>query len=182
MRRSAVLGWPAFAPWPEVAVASESSFDIVSRVDLQEVDNAVNQALKEIAQRYDLKGSRVEIRREQASLHLHAENEYKLRAVTEILSQRLAGRRVPLKALSFTDPVPALGGSLRQEIRLQQGISQDRAREIVRILKSGGLKVQAAVQGDQVRVRGRSRDELQAAIQALRSGRLDFDMQFTNYR
>jgi len=163
-------------------VASESSFDIVSKVDLQEVDNAVNQALKEIAQRYDFKGSRTEIGREGHSLHLHAENDYKLRAVMEILSQRLAGRRVPLKALTFKDPIPSLGGSLRQEVLLQQGIPQEQAKEIVRILKASGLKVQAAIQGDQVRVRGRSRDELQGAIQALRNSPLDFDMQFTNYR
>jgi len=163
-------------------VAAESSFDIVSKVDFQEVDNAVNQALKEIGQRYDFKGSKVEIRREVASLHLHAENDYKLRAVTEILSQRLAGRRVPLKALVFKEPIPSLGGSLRQEIQLQQGIPQDKAKEIVRILKGSGLKVQAAIQGDQVRVRGKSRDDLQGAIQTLKSSELDFDMQFTNYR
>ena len=163
-------------------MAAESSFDIVSKVDFQEVDNAVNQALKEIGQRYDFKGSKVEIRREVASLHLHAENDYKLRAVTEILSQRLAGRRVPLKALVFKEPIPSLGGSLRQEIQLQQGIPQDKAKEIVRILKGCGLKVQAAIQGDQVRVRGKSRDELQGAIQTLKSSELDFDMQFTNYR
>lgn len=163
-------------------MASECSFDIVSKVDLQEVDNAVNQALKEISQRYDFKGSLVEIRREQTSLHVHAENDYKLRAVTEILSQRLAGRRVPLKALTFKDPIPSLGGSLRQEILLQQGIPQDKAKEIVRILKSSGLKVQAAIQGEQVRVRGKSKDELQGAIQTLRNSSLDFDMQFTNYR
>ncbi|HZM70459.1 MAG TPA: YajQ family cyclic di-GMP-binding protein [Candidatus Cryosericum sp.] len=163
-------------------MAAESSFDIVSKVDFQEVDNAVNQALKEIGQRYDFKGSKVEIRREVASLHLHAENDYKLRAVTEILSQRLAGRRVPLKALVFKEPIPSLGGSLRQEIQLQQGIPQDKAKEIVRILKGSGLKVQAAIQGDQVRVRGKSRDELQGAIQTLKSSELDFDMQFTNYR
>ena len=163
-------------------MAAESSFDIVSKVDFQEVDNAVNQALKEIGQRYDFKGSKVEIRREVASLHLHAENDYKLRAVTEILSQRLAGRRVPLKALVFKEPIPSLGGSLRQEIQLQQGIPQDKAKEIVRILKGSGLKVQAAIQGDQVRVRGKSRDDLQGAIQTLKSSELDFDMQFTNYR
>jgi len=163
-------------------VASESSFDIVSRVDLQEVDNAVNQALKEITQRYDFKGSRVEIRREGASLHLHAENDYKLRAVTEILSQRLAGRRVPIKALTFKEPIPSLGGSLRQEALLQQGIPQESAKEIVRILKDSGLKVQAAIQGDQVRVRAKSRDELQGAIQTLKNSQIDFDMQFTNYR
>jgi uncharacterized protein YajQ (UPF0234 family) len=167
---------------PEGVVASESSFDIVSKVDLQEVDNAIHQAQKEIGQRYDFKGSPVEIRREEHSIHLHAQDDYKLRAVTEILSQRLAGRKVPVKALTFKEPVPSIGGSLRQEIALQQGIAQDQAREIVRILKSSGLKVQPAIQGDQVRVRGRNKDDLQAAMQVLRSSTLEFDMHFTNYR
>ena len=163
-------------------MAAECSFDIVSKVDLQEVDNAVNQALKEIGQRYDFKGSKVEIRREGNSLHLQAEDDYKRRAVSEILSQRLAGRKVPLKALTFKDPIAAMGGSLRQEILLQQGIPQDQAKEIVKVLKGSGLKVQPAIQGDQVRVRGKNKDDLQAAIQLLRGSELEFDMQFTNYR
>jgi uncharacterized protein YajQ (UPF0234 family) len=172
----------AFPAGPEVALASENSFDIVSKVDLQEVDNAIQQALKEIGQRWDFKGSTVEIRREEHAIHLHAADEYKLRAVIDILSQRLAGRKVPLKALSFKDPVPAFGGSVRREIGLQAGIAQDNAKEIVRVLKSSGLKVQAAIQGDQVRVRGKSRDELQGAMRLLRDSALEFDMQFTNYR
>ncbi len=163
-------------------MASESSFDIVSKVDLQEVDNAIHQALKEIGQRYDFKGSKVEIRREEFSLHLHAEDEFKLRAVIDILAQRLAGRKVPAKALTFKEPVSSIGGSLRQEISLQNGIPQDQAKEIVRVLKSSGLKVQPAIQGDQVRVKGRNKDDLQAAIQLLRGSSLEFDMQFTNYR
>lgn len=167
---------------PEVVVAAESSFDIVSKVDLQEVDNAIHQALKEIGQRYDFKGSHVEIRREASAIHLHAEDDYKLRSVTEILSQRLAGRKVPLKALTFKDKETAMGGSLRQEILLQQGIPQDQAKEIVKILKGSALKVQAAIQGDQVRVRAKNKDDLQSAIHLLRSSDLAFDMQFTNYR
>ena len=163
-------------------MAAECSFDIVSKVDLQEVDNAVNQALKEIGQRYDFKGSKVEIRREGSTLHLQAEDDYKRRAVAEILSHRLAGRKVPLKALTFKEPVAAMGGSLRQEILLQQGIPQDQAKEIVKVLKGSGLKVQPAIQGDQVRVRGKNKDDLQAAIQVLRGSPLEFDMQFTNYR
>ena len=163
-------------------MASESSFDIVSKVDLQEVDNAIHQALKEIGQRYDFKGSKVEMRREENAIHLHAEDDFKLRAVLDILTQRLAGRKVPAKALTFKEPVPSIGGSLRQEILLQQGIPQDQAKEIVRVLKSSGLKVQPAIQGDQVRVKGRNKDDLQAAIQLLRGSPLEFDMQFTNYR
>jgi len=172
----------AFPALPEVVVAAENSFDIVSKVDLQEVDNAIHQALKEIGQRWDFKGSTVEIRREEHAIHLHAADDFKLRAVIEILSQRLAGRKVPPKALSFKEAVPAFGGSLRQEIGLQSGIAQDDAKEIVRLLKTSGLKVQAAIQGDQVRVRGKSRDELQGAIRLLRDSSLEFDMQFTNYR
>ncbi len=163
-------------------MASENSFDIVSKIDLQEVDNAVQQALKEIRQRYDFKGSIADIRRDKTSLHLQADDEYKLKAVTEILSERLAGRRVPLKGLTFKPPEQATGGSLRQEVVLQQGIPQEQAKEIVKILKASNLKVQAAIQGDQVRVRGKNRDDLQAAIQALRDTSLPIDMQFTNYR
>lgn len=161
---------------------SESSFDIVSKVELQEVDNAIQQALKEIRQRYDFKGSNANIRREETSLHLEADDEYKLKAVIEILSQRLAGRKIPLKALSFKTPEQATGGTLRQEIELQQGIPQEQAKEIVKILKSSNLKVQASIQSDQVRVKGKSRDELQAAINLLRGSDLPIDMQFTNYR
>jgi uncharacterized protein YajQ (UPF0234 family) len=163
-------------------VASESSFDIVSKIDLQEVDNAVQQALKEIRQRYDFKGSIADIRRDKEIVHLTADDEYKLTAVTEILMQKLAARRVPAKGLNFKTPEQATGGSLRQQIALQQGIPQDQAKEIVKILKGSGLKVQAAIQADQVRVKGRNKDELQGAIKALRDSALDFDMQFTNYR
>jgi uncharacterized protein YajQ (UPF0234 family) len=163
-------------------VASESSFDIVSRVDLQEVDNAVNQALKEISQRWDFKGSKITLTREANVLTLSAEDDGKRRAVIGILSERLAGRHVPAKALAFKDPAAAALGSVRQEIHLQAGIDQDRAKEIVRRLKQSGLKVQPAIQGDMVRVRGKNKDDLQAAIRLLREAELDFDMQFTNYR
>ncbi len=163
-------------------MASENSFDIVSRIDLQEVDNAIQQACREIGQRYDFKGSPAGIKREEQTLRLQAENEYKLKAITEILSQRLAGRKVPMKGLSFKAPEHALGGTIRQEVLLQQGIPQDQAKEIVKILKSSGLKVQPAIQGDQIRVRGKSKDSLQSAMNLLRDSELDFDMQFTNYR
>ncbi len=163
-------------------MASEHSFDVVSNIDLQEVDNAVQQALKEIRQRYDFKGSIADIRREKGSLHLQADDEYKLKAVVEILTQRLAGRRVPLKGLTFKPPEQATGGSLRQEVPIQAGIPQDQAKEIVKILKTSNLKVQAAIQGDQVRVRGKNKDDLQGAIRILRESTLPIDMQFTNYR
>ena len=163
-------------------MASESSFDIVSKIDLQEVDNAIQQALKEIRQRYDFKGSVADIRREKEILHLVADDDYKLRAVTEILMQKLAARRVPAKGLTFKKPEEATGGSLRQQVVLQQGIPQEQAKEIVKVLKTSGVKVQAAIQGDQVRVRGKNKDDLQSAIKILRDSALDFDMQFTNYR
>lgn len=163
-------------------MASECSFDIVSKIDLQEVDNAVQQALKEIRQRYDFKGSIAGIRREQNSLHLEADDEYKLKAVTEILTQRLAGRHVPLKGLEFKTPQQATGGTLRQEVPLQQGIPQEHAKEIVKILKGSSLKVQVAILGDQLRVKGKSKDDLQAAMRLLRDSPLPIDMQFTNYR
>lgn len=163
-------------------VASESSFDIVSRIDLMEVDNAIQQTLKEIRQRYDFKGSPAEVRRQESMLVLQAENEYKLKALTEILSQKLAARRVPLKGLTFNATEQAMGGTLRQRVELQRGIPQEHAREIVRILKSAKLKVQTAIQGEQVRVRGKSKDELQGAMRILRESSLPIDMQFTNYR
>jgi uncharacterized protein YajQ (UPF0234 family) len=163
-------------------VASEHSFDVVSKIDLQEVDNAVHQALKEIRQRYDLKGSSADIRREKEILRLQAEDEHKLRAVVDILTERLAGRRVPLKGLTFKPPDEATGGSLRQEVLIQTGIPQDQAKEIVKLLKESNLKVQAAIQGDQVRIRGKNKDELQGAIRILRESSLPIDMQFTNYR
>ena len=163
-------------------MASESSFDIVSKIDLQEVDNAIQQALKEIRQRYDFKGSIADIRREKEIVHLVGDDDYKLRAVTEILMQKLAARRVPAKGLTFKKAEEATGGSLRQQVVLQQGIPQEQAKEIVKILKTSGIKVQAAIQGDQVRVKGKNKDDLQSAIKVLRDSALDFDMQFTNYR
>ncbi len=163
-------------------MASENSFDIISKIDLQEVDNAIQQALKEIRQRYDFKGSISDIRREKEIVHLVADDDYKLRAVTEILVQKLAARHVPAKGLTFKTPEQATGMSLRQQVVLQQGIPQEQAKEIVKILKSSGLKVQASIQADQVRVKGKSKDDLQGAMKVLRDSSLEFDMQFTNYR
>jgi cyclic-di-GMP-binding protein len=163
-------------------VASENSFDIVSEINLQEVDNAVQQALKEIHQRYDFKGSIADIQRDKHALHLTADDDFKLRAVSEILNRRLAGRGVPLKGLTFNEPERATGETLRQEVALQQGIPQEQAKEIVRILKGSGIKVQASIMSDQVRVRGKNRDDLQRAIKLIRDSDLPIAMQFTNYR
>ncbi len=167
---------------PEDVVASEHSFDVVSNIDLQEVDNAVQQAAKEIGQRYDFRGSSASVRREGHALVLEAEDDYRLKAVADILAPRLASRKVPLKGLTFDKPQAAAGGTVRQEVQLQQGIPQENAKEIVKALKGAKLKVQASIQEDQVRVRGKSRDDLQEAIRILKDLALPIDMQFTNYR
>jgi hypothetical protein len=163
-------------------MAQECSFDIVSTVDLQEVENAVNQTMKEIRTRYDLKDSKAEVIRNERELVLTAEDDFRLRAVKEILGQKLARRAVPLKALAWTDPKPAAGSTVRQTVELQNGIAIERARQIVSLIKGTKLKVQAQIMGDQLRVRGRSRDDLQQVIQMLREKDLDFDIQFVNYR
>jgi cyclic-di-GMP-binding protein len=163
-------------------MAQENSFDIVCKVDLQEVDNAIQQVMKEIRTRYDFKGSKSEVMRENLEIQLLADDDYKRRSVVEMLSQRLAARKVSLKCLTFGKPEEASGGALRQTIALQQGIPTEQAREIVKIIKGTGKKVQAAIQGDLVRVRGKSRDELQSVMQALRSSSLPIEMQFENYR
>jgi hypothetical protein len=161
---------------------AESSFDIVSSVDLQEVKNAIAQATKEIQTRFDLKtsGSSVELAGEE--IFLASSDEYKLKAVREVLEGRLVKRSVPLKALSFGTVEHALGGTVRQRVTLQKGIPTEKAREIVKIVKGTKLKVQTAIQGDQLRVSGKNRDDLQAVIRMLKGTDLGIDMQFTNYR
>ena len=161
---------------------ADSSFDIVSSVDLQEVKNAIAQATKEIQTRYDLKssGSSVELTGEE--MLLASSDEFKLKAVREVLEQRLVKRNVPLKALTFETIESALGGTVRQKVTLQKGIPTEKAREIVKVIKGTKLKVQAAIQGDQLRVSGKSKDDLQAVMQALKNTDLGIDMQFTNRR
>ena len=163
-------------------MAKENSFDIVCKIDLQEVDNAIQQVIKEIRTRYDFKGSKSDVRRESHEILLLADDEYKRKSIVEMLSQRLAARKVSLKGLTFSKPEEAAGGALRQKITLQQGIPTEQAKEIVKIIKSTGRKVQAAIQGDLVRVRGKSKDDLQGIMQALRGSSLAIDMQFENYR
>jgi uncharacterized protein YajQ (UPF0234 family) len=163
-------------------MAQENSFDIVCKIDLQEVDNAIQQVMKEIHTRYDLKGSKSRVDREEHEIHLLADDEFKLKSVVEMLSQRLAARKVSLKGLNFSKPEEAAGGAVRQKIVLQQGIPVEQAREIVKIVKGTGRKVQASIQGDLVRVRGKNKDDLQAIMQALRGSSLSIDMQFENYR
>jgi uncharacterized protein YajQ (UPF0234 family) len=161
---------------------AENSFDIVSKVDLQEVKNAIAQSLKEITTRFDLKGTGSEIALQGEELVLTSSDEFKLKAVREILEGRLVKRSVPLKALSFGAVDKALGGTVRQRVTLQKGIPVEKAREIVKLIKGTKLKVQSAIQGDQLRVSGRNRDDLQAVIQLLKEADLGIDMQFANYR
>jgi uncharacterized protein YajQ (UPF0234 family) len=164
-------------------MAAENSFDIVAKVDMQEVRNAIDQAVKEVRTRFDLKDSKSEINLEgEDAIQLASVDEYKLQAVTEILRQKLVKRGVSLRALTFGKVEPAAGSSVRQKITLQQGIAGEKAKEIVRIIKDSKKKVQASIQGDTVRVTGRDRDSLQEVIALLRGRDLGIDMQFTNYR
>ncbi|MBX5436329.1 MAG: YajQ family cyclic di-GMP-binding protein [Alicyclobacillaceae bacterium] len=163
-------------------MAKDASFDIVSTVDMQEVDNAVNQARKEIETRFDFKNSRSEIRLEGDTITLISDDNFKLGAVMDVLQSKLAKRGVSLKALRPGKVEPAAGGLVRQTVKLQQGIDPDVAKQIVKIVKDTKLKVQAAIQGDQVRVSGKSRDDLQAVIRTLREADLPIPLQFVNYR
>jgi uncharacterized protein YajQ (UPF0234 family) len=161
---------------------ASNSFDIVSTVDLQEVRNAIAQAGKEIATRYDLKSSGSKVELVDEAILLTAPDDYTLKAVRDVLEGRLVKRGVPLKALSFGTVEQALGGTTRQRVTLQKGIPTEKAREIVKIVKGTKLKVQTAIQGDQLRVTGKNKDDLQAVMQLLKETDLGIDMQFTNYR
>ena len=162
----------------------ENTFDIVSKIELPEVANAIQQASKELLTRYDLKDSKstIQLNEKDNKIVLASSDEFKLRAVTEILESKLVKRKVPLKGLSFGAIQDAAGSSVRQEITLQQGISTEKAREIVKAIKDSKKKVQASIQGDLVRVSSKDRDTLQDIIQLLRSKEFGIDMQFTNYR
>jgi cyclic-di-GMP-binding protein len=162
----------------------ENTFDIASKIDLNEVSNAVQQASKEVQTRYDLKASKssIELRDKEHKILLASSDDYKLKAVTEILSQKLVKRNVPLKGLEYGPIIPASQGSVRQEITLQQGIPIEKAREIVKVIKDSKLRVQASIQGDLVRVSGKDRDTLQQVIAVVRGQDFGIDVQFTNYR
>ena len=162
---------------------AENSFDIVSKVDLQEVSNAVQQALKEIHTRYDLKDSKSDVQLDaKEGLVLTSADEYKLKAVNDILQGKLFKRGVSLKSLTYGTIEPAAGSTVRQKVSLQQGIPIEKAREIVKLVKNSKLKVQASIQGDFVRVSGKDRDALQEVIALLKQSDFGIDMQFTNYR
>jgi hypothetical protein len=164
-------------------MAQENSFDIVSKVDIQEVRNAIDQAMKEIRQRFDLKDSHSEVTLEGSeAIQLASAGEYKLEAVKEILGQKLVKRGVSLKNLTYEKMEQASGQSVRQKIKLQQGIPTEKAKEIVRLVKDSKKKAQASIQGDTVRISSKDRDELQSIIALLRGKDLGVELQFTNYR
>ncbi len=163
-------------------MAKENSFDIASKVDLDEVNNAVHQAMKEVKQRFDFKGSKSEVRLDEVELVLTSDDEYKLQSLTEILQQKLVKRKVPLKALSYGKIESALGATVRQRVSIQQGISSEKAKEINRFIRDTKLKVKSTIQADSVRVSGRDRDTLQKVIALLQEKDFGIDMQFTNYR
>ncbi len=161
-----------------------NSFDIVSEINWQEIDNAINQTRKEILTRYDFKGSKssIEMNPKDRLLTIIADDDFKLRSVIDILQNKFVKRSVPLKALKYKPAEEASMGTLRQVIEIQQGINKDNARKIVKMIKDTKLKVQAAIQDEQVRVSGKNKDDLQAVISMVRSADLDFAVQFVNYR
>ena len=163
-------------------MAAENSFDVVSKIEMTEVTNAVTQAMKEISQRFDFKGSKSSITEEKDALVVLSDDEFKLKSVIDILQTKLVKRGVPIKNLTYGKMESALGGTVRQRITLQQGIPTDKAKEIVKAIKDAKMKVQASIQADQVRVSGKNRDELQAVIQLLKDKDFKLDLQFTNYR
>ena len=163
-------------------MAQQNSFDIVSQVDRAEIGNAINQTLKEVRQRFDFKGSHANVVAEEKELVLTAEDETKLRNMNDILQQKLVRRGVPLKALNYGAVEPAAAGTVRQRVQIQQGIPQEKAKDIVTLIKDSNAKVQASIQGDTVRVSGKDRDTLQQVIAALKAKDFGINMQFTTYR
>jgi uncharacterized protein YajQ (UPF0234 family) len=163
-------------------MAADNSFDVVCKIDMQEVTNAVDQARREVETRYDLKGTRNEIVLDKTDLVLTSADEMKLKAVVDILQSKLHKRGVPLKALTYGVVEPAAGSTFRQRIGLQQGIPMDKAKEMVRLIKDTKIRVQASIQEDQVRVSGKNKDDLQRVMALLREKELGIALQFTNYR
>jgi uncharacterized protein YajQ (UPF0234 family) len=158
------------------------SFDIVSTVDMQEVDNAVNQAVKEIGQRYDFKGSKSQLTLEKEGIKVLSDDDFRLKAVIDVLQSKLIKRGISIKALDYGKVEPASGGTVRQMIGIRQGISKEKGKEINVLVKDSKLKVQSQIQDDQVRVTGKNRDDLQAVISLLKGKDLGIEMQFVNFR
>jgi Uncharacterized protein conserved in bacteria len=163
-------------------MSSEASFDIVSKVDMQEVSNAVRQAEKEIETRFDFKGSKSSISLEKDELVVVSDDEYKLKSVIDILQSKMVKRGVPIRNLEYGKVEPAAMGTVRQRIKLRQGIDQDAAKKINTLIRDSKLKVKSQIQGDQIRVSGKSRDDLQAVIRMLKGADVGVELQFTNYR
>jgi len=162
----------------------DNSFDIVSKVEIPEVVNAIQQATKEVIQRYDLKDSKstIDLNEKELTIALTSSGEFQIKAVLEILQSKLVKRQVPLRAFTYGNIQPAAGSRVRQEITMQQGIASEKAKEIVKVIKDSKKKAQAAIQGDLVRVSAKDRDTLQEIIALLKSKDFGIDMQFTNYR
>jgi cyclic-di-GMP-binding protein len=163
-------------------MAAENSFDVACKIDMQEVTNAIDQARRDIATRYDLKGAKNEIEIEKMDITISSTDDMKVKAVLDILQSKLHRRGIDLKALTINDPVPAGGGLVRQKITLQDGVPMEKAKEIVRLIKDSKIRVQASIQEKQVRVAGKNRDDLQAIIALLKGKDLGIALQFTNYR
>jgi uncharacterized protein YajQ (UPF0234 family) len=162
----------------------DNSFDIVSKIEIPEVQNAIQQALKEIGTRFDLKNSKssIELKEKENQIILHSADEFQLKAVIDILEQKLVKRQVPLKNFEYGVVQPAASSTVRMEVKLQQGLPTEKAKEIVKLIKDSKIKVNASIMGDYVRVSSKSRDLLQDVIQLLRGHDLEIGLQFTNYR
>jgi len=163
-------------------MAKENSFDIVSKTDYAEVTNAINQTVKEVSQRFDFKGSKATVEMQQKDLMLSAEDETRLRNMNDILQGKLLKRGISLKALDYQKIEAAAGGTVRQLVKVQQGIPIEKAKEVVKFIKDEKLKVQASIQGETVRISGKDRDTLQDVIAKLKATDFGIDMQFDNYR
>jgi len=165
-------------------MATQFSFDVVSTFDSQEMDNAVNQAKKEVEQRYDFKGSNtvIDLNLKEKTITLHTSDDMKLRALHEILNGKMIKRGISLKTLDYGTAEQATGGTLRQVVKLKSGLETEQAKQITKMVKDLKLKVQAQIQGEEVRIVGKSKDDLQTAIAALKGQSFDFPIQFTNYR
>lgn len=163
-------------------MARDSSFDIVSQVDMQEVDNAVNQTEKEIVNRFDFKGSNTVIERKDEEIHIDTTDDMKMKNVIDVLEGKLVKRGVNLKSFEYGKIVPSLGGRVKMDIKIRMGLDKEQAKKITTKIKDLKLKVQASIQGDSVRVTGKNKDDLQEAIAAVKAADFDFAVQFTNYR
>ena len=163
-------------------MAKDCSFDVVSEVEMQEVDNAVNQAKKEIGTRYDFRGSKAEINLEGDTIKIIGDDEYKLNAIIDVLKGKMVKRNVAIKNLDYGKIEPAAGATVRQVITIKKGITKENAKEVVKAIKNMKLKVQASIQEDQVRVSGKDKDDLQAVIQMLKQLDIPVELQFVNFR